>query len=563
MARKRIVPLFVGLAFLLVLSIPSPTAIAQAPAPSGNRAPRTDIGTSFTYQGHLNRSGSPATGTYDFRFILYDAASGGSQVGSTPIKEDVSVAAGAFAVVLDFGNVFTGASLYLEVGVRDGSSTGAYATLSPRSGLLPTPYALYATSAPWSGLTGVPAGFGDGVDNDTTYSAGTGLTLTSSQFSLTTSYRLPQSCSSNQLAKWNGSAWICADDNDTNSFWSLSGNSGTASNTNFVGTTDAVALVLRVNNVVGWRLAPNGTNTPNVIGGYSGNSVAGGVKGATIGGGGNSSGSSLANSVTGSGGTVCGGDGNSAAQYATVGGGVSNSATGYGAVVAGGNYNQTNTADPNQTIGGGRENSTNGYYNTIAGGYANSTSGANTTIGGGQNNQATDSNATVAGGLGNIASARYSTVPGGNYAAASHYGEMAFAGGRFAATGDAQTSNYVLRNTTTNSATPTELFLDGSDASRRITIAANRTLTFDILIVARSSDNAAAGYQIRGVIENSAGSTALVSGVNRTELGEEVASWDATVEADDTYDALIVKVTGDAGRTIRWVASVRTAEVSW
>ena len=58
----------------------------------------------------------------------------------------------------------------------------------------------------------MPAGFADGVDNDTTYTAGTGLTLSGGQFSLSTAYRLPQSCAYGQLPKWNGSAWACADD---------------------------------------------------------------------------------------------------------------------------------------------------------------------------------------------------------------------------------------------------------------------------------------------------------------------------------------------------------------
>ncbi|WP_157044886.1 hypothetical protein [Chloroflexus aggregans] len=59
-------------------------------------------------------------------------------------------------------------------------------------------------------MTGIPAGFADGVDNDTTYTAGTGLSLSGNQFSLATSYRLPQTCTNGQVAQWNGSAWTCA-----------------------------------------------------------------------------------------------------------------------------------------------------------------------------------------------------------------------------------------------------------------------------------------------------------------------------------------------------------------
>jgi hypothetical protein len=46
----------------------------------------------------------------------------------------------------------------------------------------------------------------------------------------------------------------------------------------------------------------------------------------------------------------------------------------------------------------------------------------------------------------------------------------------------------------------------------------------------------------------------------RAVLGEDDSAWDATVEADNTNDALVIKVTGSASATIRWVATVRTTE---
>ncbi len=195
------------------------------------------LGTGFTYQGRLTEDGALANGTYDFEFKLYDDPTGGAQVGSTVTREDVSVSGGLFTVQLDFGNVFDGTALYLEIGVRPGNETGAYTTLAPRQALTAAPYAAYALAAPWSGLSGVPAGFADGVDDDTlaglacangqlpkwngsawvcaadddtTYSAGTGLTLSGGQFSLSSSYRLPQTCANGQVAQWNGSAWTCA-----------------------------------------------------------------------------------------------------------------------------------------------------------------------------------------------------------------------------------------------------------------------------------------------------------------------------------------------------------------
>jgi len=125
------------------------------------------IGTEFTYQGRLTDGGTPANGTYDFEFILFDALSDGNQVGSPVMKDNVTVTDGLFTVQLNFGDVFDGTALYLQIGVRSGASIGAYTTLTPRQALTAAPYARYAAKAPWSGLTNVPAGFADGVDDGT------------------------------------------------------------------------------------------------------------------------------------------------------------------------------------------------------------------------------------------------------------------------------------------------------------------------------------------------------------------------------------------------------------
>ena len=38
--------------------------------------------TSFTYQGKLTDGGTPANGSYDLQFALWDSAAGGGQIGS-------------------------------------------------------------------------------------------------------------------------------------------------------------------------------------------------------------------------------------------------------------------------------------------------------------------------------------------------------------------------------------------------------------------------------------------------------------------------------------------------
>lgn len=109
--------------------------------------------TAFTYQGSLDDAGAPASGLHDFRFRLFDAASGGVQIGSTLCTDNVSVTAGVFTTQLDFGQQYaTIAQRYLEIGVRrDTGLTCANATglvvLSPRQQLTATPMASHANAA--------------------------------------------------------------------------------------------------------------------------------------------------------------------------------------------------------------------------------------------------------------------------------------------------------------------------------------------------------------------------------------------------------------------------------
>jgi hypothetical protein len=141
------------LIYTLVLALVAWLGIAgfsQAKAPGGPgaalvAAPVTALGTSFTYQGRLSDGGSPADGDYDFEFKLYDALSGGGQVGSAINVEDLTVTDGLFIVKLDFGGgAFTGDARWLQVGVRPWKSSGAYTVLRPRQELTAAPYALYA-----------------------------------------------------------------------------------------------------------------------------------------------------------------------------------------------------------------------------------------------------------------------------------------------------------------------------------------------------------------------------------------------------------------------------------
>ncbi|GEM_PF-3403682 len=110
--------------------------------------PSASAQTAFTYQGRLGDNGAPATGQYDLRFSLHDAASAGNAIGSPVTLAPVSVVNGVFTVTLDFGqSAFPGAGRWLEVGVRDNGSSDAYATITPRQPITRAPYAIHGNTA--------------------------------------------------------------------------------------------------------------------------------------------------------------------------------------------------------------------------------------------------------------------------------------------------------------------------------------------------------------------------------------------------------------------------------
>jgi hypothetical protein len=96
--------------------------------------------TAFTYQGQLRDTGTNANGTYTLIFSIYNAATGGSQIGGN-LTNSLTLSNGFFTVNLDFGTgIFTGSARWLDINV-DGQE------LSPRVQVLATPYALFAASA--------------------------------------------------------------------------------------------------------------------------------------------------------------------------------------------------------------------------------------------------------------------------------------------------------------------------------------------------------------------------------------------------------------------------------
>jgi len=191
-------------------------------------------------------------------------------------------------------------------------------------------------------------------------------------------------------------------------------------------------------------------------------------------------------------------------------------------------------------------------------GYCSFASGHNTT--------ASAAHAYVRGSSG-VASADYSCATG-SQSNAYLYGQHAHSSGVFAANGDSQISNIIVMRETTN-ATQTELSIFGSlpTVLNRATIPASRTWAFTINIAARQTAGIGTVgdsgiYKIEGGIKrDGASNTALVGAITKTVLAEDQSTWDVTAEADNVNDCLVVKVTGEASKTIHWVARVSLVEV--
>ncbi len=109
--------------------------------------------TAFTYQGRLKNGTQVASGLHDFRFRLFDAASGGAQVGTTQCVDNVLVTEGLFTTTIDFGQQFaTPNQRFLEIEVRvdaglDCTDTTGFSPLTGRQALTAAPLANHAKSA--------------------------------------------------------------------------------------------------------------------------------------------------------------------------------------------------------------------------------------------------------------------------------------------------------------------------------------------------------------------------------------------------------------------------------
>ena len=460
-------------AFLIVFTLASPASS------------QTAVPMLVNYQGELR---SPSTGepvpdgSYDMVFWIYDAEFAGTAMWKGTHSDlngnPVQVTGGIFSVILgsEAGNaltssIFTGADRWLEIQVgaetlspRQRITSVAYSLVSEDSRLLSGKEAsqfansthVHSGSEITSGV--VLEGWIDSAiarDVETSAAIASHAAIAAAHHTKTTSFteltdvaadaQIPKSIARDSeimpavLGNDGTGSTLDADyldGNDSRAFassghthdsryWRVTGNTGTDPATDYLGTADDQAVELRVNNTRALRLEPNATS-PNIIGGLSANSVASGVYGATISGGGQAG---FANLVTDQYGTVGGGYNNQAGDnagtaidkgQATVGGGYGNKATGLSSTVAGGWQNEANGRE--STVGGGSSNVANGTYSTVSGGTLSDATGNFSTVGGGYGNKATANYATIAGGgrtvsgdssTANRVTDNYGTVGGG------------------------------------------------------------------------------------------------------------------------------------------------------
>ena len=104
--------------------------------------------TLFKFEANLPNEFTPATGSFEMEFKLYDAATGGNQIGATNVVQNVEVKTRSLAVQLDYGAAaFSGGDRFVEISYRRAGSGEPFVVVSPRRQILSVPYAIRALNA--------------------------------------------------------------------------------------------------------------------------------------------------------------------------------------------------------------------------------------------------------------------------------------------------------------------------------------------------------------------------------------------------------------------------------
>jgi hypothetical protein len=134
-----------GLTNILLMLILSVLIMNSVSAQSDSITPQAFTGSGFSYQGQLRTTNGLVNGTCDLQFSLWDALTGGNQLGTSQSINGVAVSNGNFTVVLNGSNqfgadAFNGQARWLQIAVKCGSDAG-FTALNPRQALNPAPYA--------------------------------------------------------------------------------------------------------------------------------------------------------------------------------------------------------------------------------------------------------------------------------------------------------------------------------------------------------------------------------------------------------------------------------------
>jgi hypothetical protein len=134
-------------------------------------------------------------------------------------------------------------------------------------------------------------------------------------------------------------------------------------------------------------------------------------------------------------------------------------------------------------------------------------------------------------------------------------------------TDDSKIGMYMFKGITSSSDTSlTEIFVKGI-TDNRATLIDNSTKTFDIMITAKryntSAGNEKTGsWNFRGCIVNDGGTTSILGTIMKTVFGKTDSTYDCEVDATDVNNSLRIRVLGQTGESIKWMAVVNTIEVT-
>jgi hypothetical protein len=147
----------------------------------------------------------------------------------------------------------------------------------------------------------------------------------------------------------------------------------------------------------------------------------------------------------------------------------------------------------------------------------------------------------------------------GDGAVADKAGQLAMTSGKFAANKDAQSCIYTLRNTTTGAETKT-LLLNGTD---HLLVPTDTAWSYIVQVTGISAD--VAKYHTafsQGIVMNANGTVTEDTITDAPGTGT-FSGCQVLYAADNVNKALKIYVIGEAGETIRWVATVYTTEVTF